>query len=600
VSLRLKLLLAQTPLVVALAIMGVAGSSTTAALGDAAGSILKDNYRSVLAAQRMNEALERMDSGALFIVTGEHERGARQIVERAARFDDELQVQEGNITEAGEREATARLRAAWEAYQPTVVRMGGSREAYFTQVLPAFQRVKEAADEILALNQDAMVRKRDAAESSARRARALYIGLTLAGLLLGVLTSSWLTTRLLRPLGVLSQAARRIGEGDLAVRAGIGGSDEIAGVAREFNAMADRLRQYRQSSLGELLEAQQASQAAIDSLPDPVVVLAIDGQLLNLNRAAETLLRLSVERAGSMSALEPTAREVIERVRLHVVGGRGAFQPHGLEEAFRMATPDGERHFLPRATPLYAEGGAVSGVTVVLQDVTRLLRFDELKNNLVATVAHEFRTPLTSLRMAIHLCAEESVGPLTEKQADLLHAAREDCERLQTTVDELLDLSRIQAGRIELATQPMDIEALVDAAIDAGATAAAEREVKVKSEVLPDSGAVVADPDRVALILANLIGNAVRYSPAGGEVTVGAEPSDGAVRFTVADKGPGIPREYQPIIFDRFVRVAGDGRSGAGLGLFIARELVLAHGGEIGVESEPGHGSRFWFTLPRA
>src|SRR5438105_15895124 len=108
-----------------------------------------------------------------------------------------------------------------------------------------------------------------------------------------------------------------------------------------------------------------------------------------------------------------------------------------------MAVAGGERYYLLRASPVYDEQGRITGATAILQDVTRLRRFDELKNDLLATVAHEFRTPLTSLRMAIHLCIEGTVGPLTEKQADLLHAAREDCERLQSIVDDLLNLSRI-------------------------------------------------------------------------------------------------------------------------------------------------------------
>src|SRR5262249_25617924 len=202
-------------------------------------------------------------------------------------------------------------------------------------------------------------------------------------------------------------------------------------------------------SLGELLQAQQASQAAIDSLADPVIVFGIEGEVLSVNGAAESILGMSLDRGEHpLSRLEPAVRSTLEAVRAHAVGGKGAYIPKGFEEAFRVHVPDGDRYLLPRATPVYQEGGGIGGATLVLQDVTRLRRFDELKNDLVATVAHEFRTPLTSLRMAIHLCLEQVVGPVTEKQADLLYAAREDCERLQAMVDDLLDLSRIETGRV--------------------------------------------------------------------------------------------------------------------------------------------------------
>ena len=216
--------------------------------------------------------------------------------------------------------------------------------------------------------------------------------------------------------------------------------------------MAERLAEYRSSSLGELLQAQQASQAAIDSLPDPVLVLDATARC-STSTAAGSRPRHRDE-AAAMPFARATRRcaTIVARMREHVLGGRGAYVPKGLEEAIAgRRRARGTRYFLPRATPVLDEDGAVVGADHrCLQDVTRLRRFDELKNDLVATVAHEFRTPLTSLRMAIHLCAEGAVGPLTTKQADLLFAARDDCERLQGIVDDLLDLSRIQAGRIEL------------------------------------------------------------------------------------------------------------------------------------------------------
>jgi NtrC-family two-component system sensor histidine kinase KinB len=606
-TLRSKLLLAQTPLVLALALMGVVAGAVIASLGRASEDILEDNYRSVLAAQRMKEALERMNSGALFTVAGERARGVEQAAAHGRHFEAELRVQEENITEPGEREATQRLRALWTGYQEALARLHDAsgeraRAVYFRELLPVFEQARGASDAILALNQDTMVRKSDAARRAASRFTTLVVGLTVVGCILAMLISTTSTARLLRPLGVLSQTARRLGEGDLDARARVEGDDEIARLSRELNTMADRLAQYRKSSLGELLEAQQASQAAIDSLPDPVLILGNDGALRHVNLAAQSLLKVDLDRGDreALLGLDPAVRDVVERVRQHVVGGKGAYAPRGLEESFRLTTPDGDRHLLPRAAPVYAEGGAVAGTTIVLQDVTRLQRFDELKNDLVATVAHEFRTPLTSLQMAIHLCVEQVVGPLTEKQADLLHTAREDCDRLQSIVNELLDLSRIQSGRVELHREPLEVEALVERALDAHRHLAAERHVELRSEVLPGMGHALADGERIQLVFGNLLTNAIRHSAEHGKVSVRASAQAEQLRFEIADQGPGIPREYHQAIFDKLFRMPGAPAGTAGLGLFITRELVVAHGGEIGVISEPGQGSTFWFTLPLA
>lgn len=608
-TLRAKLLLAQAPLGVALALVCVLSVVMISSLGSHSQTILKDNYRSVLVTQRMKEALERLeDSGPLFLLAALRDEEIQQAAEYRQQFENELQVQEGNITEPGEREVTQRLRTLWMSYQEKFDHLKEIRDPeeskrfYFAELEPVFREVKTAAETILAMNQDAMVRKSEDVRRTADRMNTITSTAVLGVLLLGLFLSITFTRRLLRPLAELSQATRRIGEGDFTARAESRGADELAQLANDFNAMASRLSEYRNSSLGELLQVQQAAQAAIDSLPDPVVVFGVAGDVRNVNRAAETLLRLVLESdtIDPLKEVDISVRMVLERLRSHVLGGKGPYTPKGFDEAIRVSSSEGDRYLLPRAIPVYEPRGGIVGTTVILQDVTRLRRFDELKNDMVATVAHEFRTPLTSLRMAIHLCLEQVVGPVTEKQADLLHAAREDCERLQAMVDDLLDLSRIETGRVEMRKRPTSIAALVEATLEAHRVLSEERGVHLAVMPLPVDEEVFVDPERVALVLSNLVSNALRHTPAGGQITLRAQPTNGWVRFEMTDTGAGIAKEHQPHLFEKFFRVPGTPTSGAGLGLSIAKEIIKGHGGEIGVKSEEGRGSTFWFTLPLA
>jgi signal transduction histidine kinase len=602
-----KILLAEAPLAIALAIVCVVSIAVISSLGSHSQTVLKDNYRSVLAAQRMKEAIERMDSAALFIVAGEQQKGIEQAQRNRAVFEDELKVQEANITEAGEKEFTEKLRAAWENYQAKFDRLqkttssNEARQLYFSELETAFLQVKTAADEILAINQDAMVRKSDAVRRTAERMRTITILVALAALALGLFLSSLLTRRILQPLSALSEATHRIGEGNFDARAHVRGSDELAQLAQDFNAMAGRLGEYRKSSLGDLLQAHLSMQAAIDSLPDPVVIFGVGGDLQNVNHAAETLLGLSAESGVKepLKRVQEPVRVVLERVRSHVLSGKGAYAPRGFEDAVQLNTLMGERFFLPRGAPVYETRGVVIGATVILQDVTRLRRFEELKNDLVATVAHEFRTPLTSLRMAVHLCTEQVAGPVTDKQAELLHAAREDCDRLQAMVDDLLDLSRIESGRVELFPLPTSVSHLVQSAIEEHRQEAVEAGLRLTVESPLPEARVLADHERIGHVFSNLIVNAIRHTPKGGSVTLGAHARDGFMRFTVTDTGKGIPQEYRERIFEKFFRVPDTEPRGTGLGLYIAREIVRGHEGDIGVESqpEPAQGSVFWFTL---
>ena len=601
-----KLLLAQAPIALALAIVGVFSVIVVSFLGSHSQTILKDNYRSVLAAQRMKEAIERMDSGALFIAAGQRAKGVEQAEKNRPIFEAELKVQEGNITEAGEKEFTAGLRNAWTDYQAKFGRLEKSASAeeakqlYFDALEAAFYKVKSAADEILTINQDTMVRKSDDVRRTAERMNAVTMTVAFAALVLGLFVSMIITRRLLQPVSALSDASRKIGEGKFDTRAHVRGNDELAQLARDFNTMAARLGEYRKSSLGELLQAHLSMQAAIDSLPDPVAIFGVEGNLQNVNQAAESLLGLRTDGGKEpLKNVDGAIRAIFERMRSHVLSGKGTFVPKGFEDAVQLTTLLGDRYFLPRATPVYESRGVIVGATVFLQDVTRLRRFEELKNDVVATIAHEFRTPLTSLRMAVHLCTEEVAGPLTEKQAELLHAAREDCDRLQAMVDDLLDMSRIESGRVELYPLPTPVGMLVGNALEQFKAEAEGKGVRLSAEVTIPEIRVLADHERVGHIFGNLINNALRHTPHDGSVKLGASLINGAVRFTVTDTGTGIAKQYHDRLFEKFFHVPDGGPKGTGLGLYIAREIVRAHGGDVGVESEPGKGSTFWFTLPR-
>jgi NtrC-family two-component system sensor histidine kinase KinB len=248
VTLRRRLLLAQVPLAAALLVVGAASLRTVAFLGDNSETILQDNYRSVLAAQRMGDALDGLDREALLRALSKPE--VEQAHALRDRFESELRVQEGNLTEPGEGPATERLRTAWKAYRAAEGEQETAREklpAYLGPLQRDSMAVRSAIDEVLALNQDAMVRKSNQARRSAQRLLQLMMAATVAALALGLFASFALTARIVKPLSSLSLAVRRFGEGDLESRARPRGKDEIAALSTEFNTMADRLEDYRKS-----------------------------------------------------------------------------------------------------------------------------------------------------------------------------------------------------------------------------------------------------------------------------------------------------------------------------------------------------------------
>jgi two-component system, NtrC family, sensor histidine kinase KinB len=234
--------------------------------------------------------------------------------------------------------------------------------------------------------------------------------------------------------------------------------------------------------------------------------------------------------------------------------------------------------------------------------VTNLRRLDEMKSGLLSVVSHELKTPLTSIRMAVHLLLEERIGSINSKQTELLIAARDDSDRLETIIEDLLDMGRLESGKVKLDLQSEPVQRVVSDAVEPLEAAFHDRGITLDVEVPADIPAVLVDPIRIDHVLSNLLTNALKFTHPGGRVRVFAQADNGAaVRFSVEDTGVGIPQEYLIRVFDRFFRVPRENQpAGAGLGLAIAKEIVEAHGGHIAVQSREGRGSRFTFTLQRA
>lgn len=604
-KLQYRILLVQLPALSVIIILLVWGRQTVGRLGAESDRILADNYRSVLAAERMKASLERLNTAAVFAVMGEAGRSKEGIALYQQQFDTELNVEISNITEEGEMTAAMQLKKDWEAYLASYnhflsVEAELQHDLYFSTLLPAFESVHTDADQILTLNQDAMVRKSDAARLSAAAAQHTWLAWALLGMIGAVGLGVALARRLAEPLGAISGAARRVGEGDLDARLPQTQVEELDALADAFNTMSNRLRLYRRANDSELARARESAQAAIESLMDPVLVLTPRAEVRASNGAARRILGLAV-RDRRLDGCAPEIFEAIQQAFNGVMETGCAVRPEDFSKVVVLAQADGECVLLPYATPINdTVSGELVGVTVLLQDVTRLRRLDELKGNLVQTVAHELRTPLTSLGMALHLALDERVsGPLDERLLGLLVTAKEDVLRLRALVEDLLDLSRIQAGRILLRREVVEPLVLLNDVRDTLLTTAERASVGVVVEVASDIQPISLDRARMQLALSNLVANAIRYAPPLSSVYLRAVTTAVGLQFEVEDAGPGVALDDREKIFDAFVQGKDAGASGAGLGLYIVREVIRAHAGRLGVGEGAHKGARFWLEIPR-
>lgn len=340
-----------------------------------------------------------------------------------------------------------------------------------------------------------------------------------------------------------------------------------------------------------MLRSQRTTEATLNSTPDPLFVIVRNGRQEMRNPAAEALVAAGALQDGFPSEL---------RDALHAVWRTGEhFIPSGYDQVISLKVDGEVRHFLPRILAIGDALTGFGGAAVLLQDVTKFRLLDDAKNNLVGTVSHELKTPLTSLRMALYLLLEPKLGALQPRQRELLEGAKEDADRLLRILTDLLDLARLESGVAGLNLEPVPVADLLEAAAREMRPLAGERHQTLEIRLAAGLPSVEVDRHRIRHVFINLIANAVKYAPPETTITLYAEAADaGFVRCGVRDQGPGVPPESVGMIFEKFYRLPGEISPGAGLGLAIAREIVLAHGGSIACSSKPGQGSDFHFLLP--
>jgi len=603
IGLRQKLILGFGGLLVITAAVGALTMIKIGHLGRAIDIILRENYRSVIACQDMKESLERIDSGMLFSFAGSPTEGQRYIEENIRKFRAAIKIELANLTVPGEAEKAVLINPRFVEYLKAVPRvidlslpLEKRRETYFSGAFPLFLEMKGLAQEILEMNQANMNKANNTARLKAAAAHRQMLLAIFASAVLAFLFSFLVQRWILKPIRTFIESANEIRKGNLEIVLNTDTRDEIGLLSEAFNAMTEALRRVRRSEQLDLMRTRKATEEVFKALPAVIAVLDPDGRVEVSTETAEKYFGLkpgALVKDLGFPWMSQLLQNALDKDR--IVGN----EPGG--SFIQQFVENREYFFQPAAFPILAEPNRdePTGTVIILKDVTQVHEQQELKRNVVSTVSHQLRTPLTSLRMSIHLLFEEKVGPLNEKQAELVSAARDESERLVEILDGLLDLNRIESGRSLLELRPVSPHVLVREAVEPFLVDSQDKGISLINTAADDLPMVLADSARIRHVFANLLSNALRFTSPGGSITINAYAEPGVVRFEVSDTGKGIAAEHLDHLFEQFYRVPGQGEeTGVGLGLAIVKQIILAHGGKVSVDSQPGKGSNFRFTLP--
>lgn len=529
-----------------------------------AADIVRDNYETLSYAREMFEALDSLEHG--------HEQQATR------HFQQVLDLQEKNITEPGEKEFTRSLRLHFDA-----LKQAPSNDSLRNEV-------RNDISGIMQVNLQAIDQKNRQANAAAEKAKTIITLILSICTLIGLTFVYNFPSLVASPVAKLTEGIRAIANKNYAQRIHLNRSDEFGELANAFNSMAAKLDDYEHSNLSKILFEKKRAETVIHSLKDASIGIDNKGMILFANQQALQLLHLKEQDIVGQPQAEVQKKNDLFRYLLN--------EENNIP--FKIVVGGKENYFTREIIAIRQQEEPI-GSLVIAENITPFKELDTAKTNFIATISHELKTPLASSDLSLKLLEDERIGILTTEQKELVQNLKMDNQRLLRILSELLDLSQVESGRIQLNIRDTAVGDIIARATQSVAMSAKEKKLSVIHEIHEQLPAVKADPEKATWVLNNFLVNAVRYTPENGVLVIRAFHRDHYVEIGVRDTGIGIPEEFQDRIFDRYFKVPGtQQKQGTGLGLAISKDFVKAMEGTIGVDSQPGKGSYFFFRLPVA
>jgi signal transduction histidine kinase len=439
-----------------------------------------------------------------------------------------------------------------------------------------------------------LFRSAEGINARARESELFIITLMLLGTAIAVMIFFQLVRSVVDPVVSLTASIKEVKRGNFELSLQAPRSQtELSELIPAFNEMAAELRTRRRQMDARLMETNMQNRAILAAIPSPVFMLDDHGEVTQINPAAEELL-------GHLRLPDRLPAKIEKRFQACRESGEN-YLPQDPREAVLFRINEMEVFYLPRVFRFATPDRERQGWAILLMDVTRFRWLDDMKTNLLSTVSHEIKTPLTGIRMVLHLLLEEKSGVLSPMQKTMLVSANEDCDRLLSTLNRLLELARVESGASRLQTKACLLDESLQRAAAACRPAAEAKHITLVERFQPDLPRVMIDPVMLDEVFNNLISNAITHSPENSEIILGIRRlDDGFLRASVIDFGDGVPESSQGRIFDKFYRAPGQSVEGVGLGLAIAREIIAAHEGRIGLRERNDEQTEFYVDVPIA
>ena len=552
----------------------------------------------------MESIIERQDSLQLSYLSTKDQKYIDAFIKAEKEFQNFLKQAKNNVTEKGEKDFVSELDTSYNSYINTFYKFLAKEnlqtEYYFSEIFPKFEKIKSTCKNLLELNQNAMILKRKEADITTKKASFLMITLTIIMTFLGIIVIIHSTKKILYQFNIFIDKIKKISGKDYSQKIPLNMDKEFNKLGLAFNQMTKQLDIYKQMDIEKILNEKSKAEAIVESISDGIIVTDMNNNIILVNEAAEKIFNIKEQDVLDRQFLEGINNPKIFDSIQEVLKNKNL--KSSLKQIEISLASNNKKMYCKVYVSSISKNNENIGVITLLQDITKSKEIDKMKTEFIATVSHEFKTPLTSIGMSVDLLSADKDINSNPMHKDLIRIIKEEKERMVYLIKDLLDLSKIETGKGQIKLENCKLKSILENSIEDLKNYCDEQEAEVTLENIDENLSVYADPSKISLVIKNLISNAVKYRKENvkPKILIDIIKKSNNVIVSVKDNGRGIPQDYLEKIFEKFiqVKVSNDGKiEGTGLGLSICKGIIKAHNGEIWVESTVDKGSTFYFSL---
>ena len=603
-TLKSKMTMICIILIMLIAVVGITSIYNITLINAEIESLMINNYKSIDAAYNMMDRIQKQNLDIDTYIFEDIQNGITSYYSHGKEFNDAYYIEKSNVTEPEEFGIVERIGELYRDYEMNfsilqekmnTKGIKEAREFYYSDIMTNYNKIVDELSNIKKVNEEAMNKSRKNAIADGENARYIIIIVSAMAIISGCAITNYLINKMLKPLSLLNKSIAEVREGNIGNQVPVTTKDELGDLTIEFNRMNERLQKFEKSTMGKMIKEKNKSLAIIKSIKEPIIVLDKDYRIILINQQCENFFniqeKVAVNKYFSQVIKEENIFEAVYEVSTH----------QEIENKIIKIFREEEEYFFNiSVNEIEDEEAKIFGYIVVLQDITQLKELDIMKGEFLSTISHEFKTSLTSIMIGTSLLESTKMGGLSEKQKKVVEAIKEDGERLNTLISELITLRKMESNKELYNFSQCNMEDIINASITTVKSLAEDKEVILEWDVEEDLPLINGDRDKLVWVMNNIISNAIKNCNKDDVIAVRGIKQERKIAVTITDTGCGMPPELTDKIFDKYVRLKNGETMplGFGLGMSIAKEIVEGHNGEIWCTSEVGKGSIFTFVIP--